>query len=141
MTSDIGMKKMLQMTFEEALSRVPEALKAEGFGVLTEIDVQKTLNQKLGVPFRRYRILGACNPSFAHRVLSSELDAGVMLPCNVVLYETDDGATVVTMMDPMQTLAGEHPILREIAGAVREKLGRALDRVPSGEKLPQAEKR
>lgn len=130
MSFEIGMKRALQMSFDEALTRIPEALKAEGFGVLTDIDVQKTLAQKLGVPFRRYRILGACNPSFAHKVLSAEIDAGVMLPCNVVLYETDDGATVVSIMDPMQTLAGEHPVLREIASAVRAKLGKVLEDLP-----------
>lgn len=125
----IGMKKLLSMSFEDALTKVPEALKEEGFGVLTEIDVQKTLAQKLQVSFRRYKILGACNPSFAHRVLSLELDAGVMLPCNVIVYETDDGATAVTIVDPFQTLARESDPLREIAELVREKLEHVLERL------------
>jgi uncharacterized protein (DUF302 family) len=73
----IGMKKTLSMSFDDALTKVPEALKSEGFGVLTEIDVQKTLAQKLQVSFRKYRILGACNPTLAHRALSTEIDAGV----------------------------------------------------------------
>lgn len=125
----IGMKRMLSMSFEEALTKVPEALKTEGFGVLTEIDVQKTLEQKLQVAFRRYRILGACNPSFAHRALSVDLDAGVMLPCNVVVYETDDGRTAVTVVDPFQTLARDSSQLHELAVNVREKLEHVLRRL------------
>ena len=87
----IGTKKTLSMSFDDALIKVPEALKSEGFGVLTEIDVQNTLAQKLQVSFRKYRILGACNPTLAHRALSAEIDAGVMLPCNVIIYQQDDG--------------------------------------------------
>lgn len=125
----LGMKKVLSMSFEDALTKVPDALKTEGFGVLTEIDVQKTLAQKLQVSFRRYRILGACNPSFAHRALSTEIDAGVMLPCNVAVYEADDGRTVVTVVDPLQTLASEPGPLREIAEQVKAKLESVLDRL------------
>ena len=125
----LGMKKTMNATFEEALVRVPEALKSEGFGVLTEIDVQKTLAQKLDVSFRRYKILGACNPAFAHKALSAELDAGVMLPCNVVVYEGDDARTVVTIVDPMQTLARESAPLQAIATQVREKLSNVLRRL------------
>lgn len=125
----IGMKKLLTMSFDDALTKVPEALKDEGFGVLTEIDVQKTLAQKLQISFRRYKILGACNPSFAHRALSLELDAGVMLPCNVIVYEADDGRTAVTIVDPLQTLARESDPLREMAEQVREKLERVLERL------------
>lgn len=125
----LGMKKALNATFDEALVRIPEALKSEGFGVLTEIDVQKTLAQKLNVGFRRYRILGACNPTFAHKALSAELDAGVMLPCNVVVYEGDDGRAVVTLVDPMQTLARESAPLQQIASEVREKLNNVLARL------------
>lgn len=123
----IGMKKTLKATFDEALERIPEALKTEGFGVLTEIDVQKTMAQKLDVKFRRYKILGACNPGFAHKALSTELDAGVMLPCNVIVYEADDGRAVVTVVDPMQTMARESAPLREIATQVRDKLAKVLE--------------
>lgn len=123
---DIGIKKTLSLSFDQALTAVPEALKAEGFGILTEIDVQKTLDEKLKVPFRRYRILGACNPPLAHRALSAEIDAGVMLPCNVIVYEGDDGRAVVTAVDPMQTLARDHPGLEAVAREVREKLGRVV---------------
>ncbi len=125
----IGMKKTLSMSFDDALSKVPEALKSEGFGVLTEIDVQKTLAQKLQVSFRKYRILGACNPTLAHRALSAEIDAGVMLPCNVIIYEQDDGQTMVNVVDPLQTLARESGPLEAIAREAREKLERVLDRL------------
>lgn len=123
---NIGIKKTLALSFDEALIKVPEALKAEGFGILTEIDVQKTLDEKLKVPFRRYRILGACNPPLAHRALTVEIDAGVMLPCNVIVYEGDDKRAVVTAVDPMQTLAREHAGLEPVAREVRDKLGRAI---------------
>ncbi|MDH4036297.1 MAG: DUF302 domain-containing protein [Candidatus Krumholzibacteria bacterium] len=126
---NIGIKKNLSISFDEALAAVPEALKAEGFGILTEIDVQKTLDEKLHVPFRRYRILGACNPPLAHRVLTAETDAGVMLPCNVIVYEGDDGRAVVTAVDPMQTLAREHPVLEPVAREVQEKLTRVVEKL------------
>ena len=125
----IGMKKTLSMSFDDALTKVPEALKSEGFGVLTEIDVQKTLAQKLQVSFRKYRILGACNPTLAHRALSTEIDAGVMLPCNVILYDGDDGRTVLNIVDPLQTLAREAAPLEEIGKEAREKLQRVLARL------------
>jgi uncharacterized protein (DUF302 family) len=126
---NIGIQKTLSGTFDHALVAVPEALKAEGFGILTEIDVQKTLAEKLNVSFRRYRILGACNPPLAHRALTAEIDAGVMLPCNVIVYERDDHRVVVTAVDPMQTLARDHPALQAVATEVREKLQRVVDRL------------
>ena len=102
----IGMSKTLSLPWEAALEAVPAALKTEGFGVLTRIDLQATLKEKLGVDFRRYTILGACNPTFAHRALSQRLDVGLLLPCNVVLHEADDGKTVeLRVIDPMQTMA------------------------------------
>jgi uncharacterized protein (DUF302 family) len=125
----IGMKKTVSMSFDDALTKVPDALKSEGFGVLTEIDVQKTLAQKLQVAFRKYRILGACNPALAHRALSAEIDAGVMLPCNVIIYEQDDGQTVVNVVDPLQTLARESGPLEAIAKEAKEKLERVLERL------------
>jgi uncharacterized protein (DUF302 family) len=124
------MRKELRSGFDEALSRVPAALKEEGFGVLTEIDVKDTLAKKLGAEFRRYRILGACNPGLAHQVLQADLDVGVMLPCNVVVYEGDDGRAVVTAVDPVQTAAAvTNPAVRAVAETVREKLARVLDRL------------
>jgi uncharacterized protein (DUF302 family) len=124
-----GMKKVLGVGYEEALAKLPEALKIEGFGVLTEIDVRDTLKKKLGADFRRYKILGACNPPLAHRALSAELDVGVMLPCNVVVYEADDGKAVAIAIDPMQTVAAQSPSLRPIAEEVRSRLARVLERL------------
>ena len=126
-----GIAKTLDAPFDEALARVPTALAAEGFGVLTEIDVQATLKKKLDVDFRRYRILGACNPPFAHRALQHSLDVGMLMPCNVIVYETDDGKTVVSAVDPVQTMAAQaDPAVRPIAEQVREKLLLALDALP-----------
>jgi uncharacterized protein (DUF302 family) len=128
--SDFGIRKALLATYDEALSSVPAALKAEGFGVLTEIDIQSTLKQKLGVDFRRYKILGACNPPFAHEALQAELEIGLMLPCNVVVYEGDDGHAVVLAIDPTKTMAGiGNTKLAELAEAVKEKLSRALSKL------------
>lgn len=120
--------KNLSISYDEALARIPEALKSEGFGVLTQIDVRDTLQKKIGVDFRRYTILGACNPTLAHRALSSELDIGVMLPCNVIVYE-DDGHAVVRAVDPMATIAATTPQLQPIADEVRQRLSRVLDRI------------
>jgi len=105
---------------------VPEALKAEGFGVLTEVDVAATLKAKLGIDFRRYKILGACNPTLAHRALSTNLSAGTMMPCSVAVYEADDGKATVVAIDPEQTPAAQSPELHAIMGEVRERLGRVI---------------
>ncbi len=123
-----GMQKVLSAPFDDVLARVPEALKTEGFGVLTQIDVKDTLHKKIGVEFRRYHILGACNPKLAHRALSAEIEVGVMLPCNVIVYEGNDGKTVVTAIDPMATVAAlENADVRAVAAEVRERLARVLD--------------
>ncbi len=122
-----GLRKVLRATYDQALSSVPEALKSEGFGVLTEIDIQSTLKQKLGVDFRRYKILGACNPPLAHEALSTELEVGLMLPCNVVVYEDDGGHAVVLAIDPTKTMASSGSAkLTELAETVKEKLSRVL---------------
>jgi uncharacterized protein (DUF302 family) len=124
----IGIQKTLDIGFDDALTKIPEALKAEGFGVLTEIDVRETLKKKLDVDFRRYRILGACNPPFAHQALQHSLDVGMLMPCNVIVYETDDGRTVVSAVDPMQTLAAQgDPAMRPLADAVQQKLKKVVD--------------
>ncbi|WP_242338867.1 MULTISPECIES: DUF302 domain-containing protein [Anaeromyxobacter] len=127
--ASIGMEKVSSWGFDQALERVPELLKGEGFGVLTQIDVQATLKEKLGVDWRRYRILGACNPSLAHRALSAVPEVGVLLPCNVAVYERDDGKVVVRAVDPMQTIAAAEPALGEIAGEVRARLERVLEKI------------
>jgi uncharacterized protein (DUF302 family) len=125
--ANFKIQKRTNLTYAEALAKLPAALQAEGFGVLTRIDVKETLKLKLGVDFRRYEILGACNPLLAHRALSSELDVGVMMPCNVVVYEGDDGKAVVSAVDPMSTIAATHPGLNVIAGEVRQKLARVVE--------------
>ena len=127
--SGFTLQKRTERGFEEVLARMPELLKAEGFGILTQIDVKETLKQKIGVDFRRYRILGACNPRFAHQALSADLEVGAMLPCNVVVYEGDDGKAVVMAIDPMQSMAAANPQVRAVAEQVRERLERVVARV------------
>jgi uncharacterized protein (DUF302 family) len=123
-----GIQRQVPLDYEVVLAKLPDALKAEGFGVLTEIDVRDTLRAKLGVDFRRYKIVGACNPPLAHRVLQAELRAGVMLPCNVIVYEEGDHSVVVAV-DPMETFAASDDRLRPIAQEVRAKLVRVLERL------------
>ena len=124
----IGISKRVKGKFDEVLSRVPEALKAEGFGVLTRIDVKETLKQKLGVEFKRYQILGACNPQYAHRALTAVPEVGALLPCSIAVWEEGAGA-VVNAVDPMQTIAAADPSLAPIAKEVRERLARALEAI------------
>ena len=120
--------KMLDTPFDEAVGRVTEALKAEGFGVLTEIDIAATFKKKLDVDFRPYRILGACNPGFAHKALSAEDKIGTMLPCNVIVQQHDDGRIEVSAVDPVASMMGVgNPDLAGIAGEVREKLKTAIE--------------
>ena len=126
--ASFGIQKTLDIGFDDALAKIPEALKAEGFGVLTEIDVTQTLKKKLDVDFRRYRILGACNPPFAHKALQHSLDVGMLMPCNVIVYEADDGKTVVSAVDPMQTMAAQgDPEMKPLADAVQQKLQKVVD--------------
>lgn len=125
------LRRVSKRSFSEVLAAVPEALKAEGFGVLTEIDVQETLKKKLDADFRRYRILGACNPIFAKQALDADLEIGRFMPCSVVVYEDDEHQTIVSAADPVQSMAGsgKPEALRALASIVREKLGRALSRI------------
>ncbi len=128
MSESFGIQRTVPVSFDDALTLVPEALQAEGFGILTEIDVTATLKKKLDVDFRRYRILGACNPPFAYKALSATLDVGLMMPCNVTVYEADDGQTVVTAIDPRRTLAAAGDLrLQPLADEVAAGLTRALD--------------
>jgi uncharacterized protein (DUF302 family) len=121
---------VLETTYEEAVSKVIEILKEEGFGVLTEIDVKSTLKKKLDVDFRKYLILGACNPPYAYRSLQAELDVGLLLPCNVIIYETEDNRVHVSALNPIAALAViENEELKKIASEVSEKLRRVIERV------------
>ena len=122
-----GYRTLVRETYEEAIPRVTEALKAQGFGVLTEIDVKATLKKKLDVDFRKYIILGACNPSLAHKALSAEVELGIFLPCNVIVYEDDQGQTVVSAMNPQAAMqVVENSALQEVAAAVADKLRKVI---------------
>lgn len=116
---------MLDTDYETALEQVTEALKTEGFGVLTEIDVKATLKKKLDVDFRRYKILGACNPSLAYKALSAAPDVGLLLPCNVTVSEEENGQILVNIIDPeMMMSVITNPALTEVACDAKERLNR-----------------
>lgn len=123
-----GFGKELDLSYGKALEKVAEALKKQGFGLLTEINVKDTLKKKLGVDFRKYTILGACNPPFAHKALSAELEIGLLLPCNVIVYENDQGKATVMAMDPDAALGlVENPEVALVADQVKEKLWAAME--------------
>ena len=122
--------KKVNTSFDEAVAKVTAELKEEGFGILTEIDVKETLKKKLNVDFRRYKILGACNPPFAYKALQAEDKIGTMLPCNVIVQEIADRQIEVTAIDPLASmLAVENPALKEIASEISKKLKTVIDRV------------
>src|SRR6516165_12553298 len=121
--------KICTCAFDDAVTRVTEALRREGFGILTEIDVQETLKKKLDVDFRRYKILGACNPPFAYQALQTEDKIGTMLPCNVVVQEMSDGIEV-SAVDPVRSMQSiDNPSLAKIAEQVHAKLKKVVDSV------------
>ena len=123
-----GLQITIPIPFDAAVERATAALKQEGFGVLTTIDVQQTLKQKLDADFRKYVILGACNPPLAHKALSADLEVGLLLPCNVTVYETSPGQSVVTAVAPIAMLgaAGGAPALTEVASEADTRLRRAM---------------
>ncbi len=122
--------KKLDATYDEVISRATEELKKEGFGILTEIDVKAALKKKLDVDFRKYKILGACNPSYAYKALQTEDKIGTMLPCNVIVQETADGKVEVSAIDPIASMqAIDNPSLGDIASEVRGKLKKVIDNI------------
>lgn len=124
-TTQLGLTARLNIPYEAALGRVTDALKAEGFGVLTEIDVKATLKQKLDVDFRPYKILGACNPPLAYRALTAAPEVGLLLPCNVTVAQTEDGLVDVALVDPLMMLGVvDNPALQPIAAEARARLER-----------------
>ena len=129
-----GLTVTLPIAYDEAVARTTDALKAQGFGVLTTIDVKQTLKAKLDRDFRKYVILGACNPPLADRALHAELQVGLLLPCNVVVYEVDPTSSVVAAMAPLAALGivGENPALASVAREADERLRSALEALEAG---------
>ena len=131
-TTDYGFRTHINLPYEQAIEKVTTALKAEGFGVLTEIDVKATLKKKLDVDFRKYIILGACNPALANQALNQELEIGLLLPCNVIVYEGESGGSVVSIVDPIAMLGVvDNPALDEVANEARARLERVGQAVQS----------
>lgn len=125
--TEFAYRVRLDVPYKDAVEKVTAAMKDEGFGVLTEIDVQATLKKKLNVDFRKYVILGACNPPLVHQALTTELEIGLMLPCNVIVYE-DDGGSVVSIVDPLSMLGVvETPDLEPVADEARTRLKRVAE--------------
>ena len=128
MMNKYGMRKTLDLPFEEALEKITGLLKEQGFGVLTKIDMQATLKEKLGVDIRRYVILGACNPNLAQQALREELEIGLLLPCNVIVYETDDHRSTVSAVDPrMMMSVTDNEALDPVAKDAGERLKAAVN--------------
>jgi len=123
---NFGFTQVLNISYEQALIKVQKALKEEGFGVLTTIDVQSTLKEKLNVDFRKYVILGACNPPYAFQALQADLDVGLLLPCNVIIYETDDKKVFVSAMNPVSVLG---VIQNEKLKSIAEEISTILQKV------------
>ena len=129
MTKEIGFRTRLKLDYEQAVQAARAALQEEGFGVLTEIDVRATLKAKLDKDFRRYVILGACNPPLAHRALEADPSVGLLLPCNVIVYEEGDGS-VVAAVDPLGLLGVlDNPALREVAQEAEARLRRVIKKL------------
>ena len=128
MSTSFGFGKFVDYGFDEAIDTVSEALAAEGFGVLSDIDVAAKINEKLGENMRRYRILGACNPALANKAIDAVPEIGLLLPCNVLVREADDGAVYVSFMDPESVLSlVDHPDVAKLAGEVKQRLERVQD--------------
>jgi uncharacterized protein (DUF302 family) len=123
-------EKTTSYTFEEAVTKVTEELRKEGFGVLSDIDIHEKLKEKLDVDFRKYKILGACNPAYAYKALQTEDKIGVMLPCNVIIQEKSDGTIEVAAVDPVASMSAiENPELKNIALEIQKKLKNVIDKL------------
>jgi uncharacterized protein (DUF302 family) len=132
MTTDYGLEATLNVPYEEAIEKATAALKEEGFGVLTEIDVKATLKKKIDADFRRYVILGACNPNLAHQALQNELNIGLLLPCNVIVYETDNNKSTVSIVDPMAMMGvTQNENLNKVADEANTRLVRVVEKLAS----------
>ena len=128
--TNFAFSTVLDMSYDEAISKVTDALKEEGFGVLTEIDVKETLKKKMDKDFRRYVILGACNPPYAYRSLEADLNVGLLLPCNIIVYETDDNKAYVAAINPVFALEViQNQELKELAEEVSGKLRRVIEQL------------
>jgi uncharacterized protein (DUF302 family) len=129
-TTSYGFSRTVDLTFNETLDKVTAELQKEGFGILTEIDVKETLKKKLDVDFKNYKILGSCNPPFAYQALQNEEQIGLMLPCNVIVYENDQGKTVVAAIDPIASMqAVNNPQLGKIAGEIQLKMKKVIQSI------------
>jgi len=122
-----GTWRALRIDFDAAIERLPSALQAEGFGVITQIDLEQTFKTKLGIDFRRYRIFGACNPAFALKAVEVDPRAGLLLPCNVVIFERDDGVAVLGLIDPVEQLDAPSGPLSELAHEIGARLTRVAE--------------
>ncbi len=128
MNKEYGFGRRLALPFTDAIAAVTAALKQEGFGILTEIDVKATLKAKIGVDYQPYLILGACNPNLAYRGLQAEPDLGLLLPCNVIIYANTDGSSTVSIIDPLQMLGFvNNPALQPIAEEANSRLRRVIE--------------
>lgn len=131
MDTPYGISTHTKLNYEEAREAIIAALKQEGFGVLTEIDVRATMKAKLDLDWRKYTILGACNPPLAHKALTNEIEIGLLLPCNVVVYEADEGGSVVSVMNALAAMEFTgNPALKSVAEDATARLKRALDKLP-----------
>jgi len=127
MSSSYGLSATVNLSYQDAIDAITAALKTQGFGILTTIDVKETFHKKLGVDFRPYVILGACNPSLAYRGLQAERDLGLLLPCNVIVYDNLDGTTTVSVLDPGQMMGfAGNPALEPLAIEARDRVQKAL---------------
>ncbi len=128
---EFGMRRKVDLPYAAAVEKTKAALQVEGFGALTEIDMKEKFKEKLGVDFKRYVILGVCNPPLAYKAVQAEPEIGLMLPCNVIVYEAGDGSTIVSAIDPhsMVAMIPDNPTLAEVARDARVRLERALNRL------------